>query len=126
MKTSILLLLATLVLVTYSVGQEPKALDKQTPTGDAKMHTVTGSKPDTIVLEPKPLPPMNPPLGDIARQARAAHAAAAKAEVIVDTDAAETEGAKTDTSKTDISKTDASTVDSASVDTANTDTAPQK
>jgi hypothetical protein len=123
MKTSIMLLLATLVLVTYSVGQEPKqALDKQTPTGDATMHTVTGSKPNTVVVEPKPLPPMNPPLGDIARQARAAHAAAAaKAEVIVDTDTAETDGAKTETSKPD-----SSTSDTLTSNTAITDIAPQK
>jgi hypothetical protein len=126
MKTSIMLLLATLALVTYSAGQEPKALDKQTPTSDAKMHTATGSKPNTVVVEPKPLPPLNPPLGDIARQARATRAASAKAEVVVDTDTVETDAAKTDTSKTDTSKTDISTVDTATVETPNRDTAPQK
>ena len=38
-------------------------------------------------IEPKALPPLNPSLGEIARQARAAHAAAAKAQVVVADDA---------------------------------------
>lgn len=93
MKTSLKLFLAGLVLLTQGFGQEPKqALAKQAPTPPAKNETViSGAAPQAIapVVEPKALPPMNPPLGDIARQARAAHAVAPKAQVVVETDTAE-------------------------------------
>src|SRR5262249_37538625 len=79
------------VLLTPAFAQEPKqALDKISSSGESKTETVvTGARqPEAPVVEPKALPVMNPPLGDIARQARAAHAAAQKAHVVVDTDTA--------------------------------------
>jgi hypothetical protein len=107
MKTFVKAFLATLVLVTCAAAQEPKqALDKQAPTGDSKMHTVTGSKPNTVVLEPKALPPLNPSLGDIARQARAARAAAQKAEVVVETDTVKADALEANTAETDTAETD--------------------
>lgn len=91
MNSSLKLLLAILMLASSGLCQEPKkALDKQTPTGEAKMQIVNGApKPAAPSVEPKALPPLNPPLGDIARQARAARAAAPKVEVVVETDTAQ-------------------------------------
>ncbi len=88
MSTSLKLLLAILMLASSALCQEPKkALDKETPTGEAKVQIVNGAaKPAAPSIEPKALPPLNPPLGDIARQARAARAAAPKAEMVVETD----------------------------------------
>ena len=90
MKTSVKLFLAGLVLVTQGFGQEPKqALAKPTPTRNETI--ISGAAPQAVapVVEPKALPPLNPPLGDIARLARAAHAASPKAQMVVETDAAE-------------------------------------
>jgi hypothetical protein len=91
MKTSLKLILAILMLVPGGLCQEPKkALNKETPTGDAKVQVVNGApKLAAPSVQPKALPPLNPPLGDIARQARAARAAAPKAEVVVETDTAQ-------------------------------------
>jgi hypothetical protein len=92
MKTSLKLFLAGLVLLTQGFGQEPKQALAKAPTAATKNETVvTGAAPQAAapVVEPKALPPMNPPLGDIARQARAAHAAAPKAQVVVETDTSE-------------------------------------
>jgi len=100
MKTSLKLLLAALVLLTQAFAQEPKqALDKISSSGETKTQTVVaGAKQhEAPVVEPKALPVLNPPLGDIARQARAAHAAAQKAHVVVDTDTA---APKTDDTET--------------------------
>ena len=94
MKTSLKLFLAGLVLLTQGFGQEPKqALTTQASTGEARKETIASSSPQPVapVVEPKALPPLDPPLGDIARQARAAHAAAPKAQVVVETDAVQQE-----------------------------------
>ena len=92
MKTSWKLLLAALVLVSCAFAQEPKqALAKQVSSGENKKEMiVSGARlPAAPTVEPKALPAMNPPLGDIARIARAAHNAAPKALMIVETDTAE-------------------------------------
>jgi hypothetical protein len=89
MQTSLKLFLASLVLLTQGFGQEPKqALTKQS-TGQTRKETIASASPQPVapVVEPKALPPLDPPLGDIARQARAARAAAPKAQVVVETDA---------------------------------------
>ncbi len=89
MKTSLMLVVAGLVLATQAFGQEPtQALAKQVATPQTiKAIIVTGSaQPDAPVIEPKALPVMNPTLGDIARQARADHANAPKAHSLVETD----------------------------------------
>jgi hypothetical protein len=78
------------VLLTQGFGQEPKqALTKQGSTAEARKETIASASPQAVapVVEPKALPPLNPPLGDIARQARAARAAALKARVVLETDA---------------------------------------
>ncbi len=91
MKTSLKLFLAGLVLLTQGFGQEPKQALAKASTAPTKNETVSGAPPQAVapVVQPKALPPLNPPLGDIARQARAAHAAAPKAQVVVETDTAE-------------------------------------
>lgn len=93
MKTSLKVFLASLVLLTHGFGQEPKqALAKPASTTPTKYETVvSGAAPQAAApaVQPKALPPLNPPLGDIARQARAAHAAAPKAQMVVETDTAE-------------------------------------
>jgi hypothetical protein len=93
MKTSLKLLLASMALLSLAYGQEPtQALTKQVSSAQAaKDVVVVSGVPQTAapVIEPKALPPMNPPLGDIARLARASHAAAPKALVVVETDTAE-------------------------------------
>ena len=92
MKTSLQVFLAGLVLLTQGFAQEPKqALAKQVTSGENRKEIVVNGAPlpPAPVLQPKALPPLNPPLGDIARLARAAHAAAAKAQVVVETDTAQ-------------------------------------
>ena len=92
MKTSLKLFLASLVLLTQGFAQEPKqALAKQVSSGEPKTErAVSGAPlPPAPVVQPKALPPLNPSLGEIARQARAAHSTAPKAQVIVETDTAE-------------------------------------
>jgi hypothetical protein len=92
MQTALRVFLAGLVLVTQGFAQEPKqSLAKQASSGESRRETVVNGAPlqAAPVLQPKALPPLNPPLGDIARLARAAHAAAPKAQVVVETDAAQ-------------------------------------
>jgi hypothetical protein len=92
MKTSLQVFLAGLVLLTPGFAQEPKqALAKHVSSGESRKETVVSGAPllPAPVLQPKALPPLNPPLGDIARLARVAHAAAPKAQVVVETDAAQ-------------------------------------
>ena len=89
MKTSLKLVLAGLVLLTQGFGQEPKqALAKQvaTPESRKKPSSQARRKLRLQCVQPKALPPLNPSLGEIARQARAAHAAAPKAQEVADTD----------------------------------------
>jgi hypothetical protein len=91
MKTSWKLLLASLVLVSCAFAQEPKqALAKQVSSGEAKKEMIVSGVPlpAAPTVEPKALPAMNPPLGDIARIARAAHNSAPKALMVVETDTA--------------------------------------
>lgn len=89
MKTSLKLVLAGLVLLTQGFGQEPKqALAKQVATPQSRKETIVTGAPQAAapVVQPKALPALNPSLGEIARQARAAHAAAPKAQEVADTD----------------------------------------
>src|SRR5690242_6767364 len=97
MKASLRVLVAGLVLLTQGFGQEPKQLlAKQASSSENKREMIVSGAPlpSAPVLEPKALPPMNPPLGDIARQARAARAAAPKAIVVVETDTADQQQSK--------------------------------
>jgi hypothetical protein len=92
MKISLKLFLASLALLTLGFGQEPKqALARQqSAVPGTKQNVASGvAQPGSPVVEPKALPPLNPPLGDIARQARAARAAAPKAQRSLETDTAE-------------------------------------
>jgi len=91
MKTSWKLLLAALVLVSCAFAQEPKqALARQVSSGETKKEMIVSGAPlpAAPTVEPKALPAMNPPLGDIARMARAAHNTAPKALMVVETDTA--------------------------------------
>jgi hypothetical protein len=100
MKTSLKLFLAGLVLLTQGFGQEPKQALAKASTAATKNETiVSGAAPQAVgpVVQPKALPPLNPPLGDIARQARAAHAAAPKAQMVVETDTAKQKEDKSQT-----------------------------
>lgn len=110
MKTSLKLFLASLVLLTQGFAQEPKqALAKQISSGGNKTETaVSGGAPlpPAPVVQPKALPPLNPSLGEIARQARAAHSTAPKAQVVVETDTAEQ---KTDHAETTVATTNQTT-----------------
>jgi hypothetical protein len=90
MKTWLQLLVTIAVLQTLGFGQEPKQTLKQAQVAVGGTATSASGRPQppAPVVEPKALPPLNPPLGDIARQARAAHAAALKAQVVVENDGA--------------------------------------
>jgi hypothetical protein len=90
MKRWLPLLVVIAVLQTQGLGQEPKHVLKQEPVVQGSVSTSASGRPQAPapVVEPKALPPLNPPLGDIARQARAAHAAALKAHGVVETDEA--------------------------------------
>ena len=81
------------VLLTVAFAQEPKhAVVAQEPAAGSAASTTqmiaTGSpqRPAPLV-EPKALPPLNPSLGEIARKARAVHAEAPKAQVVIADDA---------------------------------------
>jgi hypothetical protein len=93
MKTLSQMLIAGLVLVTPLFAQEPKhAVVPQETIAEAKVSTdqviATGSPQHSApVVQPKPLPALNPSLGEIARRARAAHAEAPKAQMVVADDA---------------------------------------
>ena len=90
MKTLLKLCIPLLVLLTPGFGQEPKtALIKDTPVAEHMEQTVTtgSAKEPAPKVEPKALPTLSPTLGEIARAARAAHAAAAKAQMVLDPDA---------------------------------------
>jgi hypothetical protein len=93
MKRVLTLIIAGLVLTASAFAQEPTravvAKDPVAPSGVSREQVVaTGSSQRTApVVQPKALPPLNPSLGEIARRARAAHAAAPKAQVVVAEDA---------------------------------------
>jgi hypothetical protein len=88
--TSLKLILASLLLLTQAFGQEPKkSLAQLSPDGKTQIVVAGTAQAPAPAIEPKALPPLNPPLGDIARQARAAHAGAQKAQMVVETDTAQ-------------------------------------
>src|SRR5580700_3701875 len=71
--TTLKLILGGLILLTAAFGQEPKQpLAKQVSSTGGSTPTIDNGAPQQAapVIEPKALPAMNPPLGDIARQAR--------------------------------------------------------
>jgi hypothetical protein len=87
MKPVLKLLIASLVLLTQGFAQEPKKAIVPHDSGVVQSRdqiTATGSaKQPAPEVQPKALPTLSPSLGDIARAARAAHAAAPKAQVVV-------------------------------------------
>jgi hypothetical protein len=93
MKPLSKLLIAGLVLLTTAFAQEPKhavvAQDPIAHSGASTEQMVATGAPqrDAPVVEPKALPPLNPSLGEIARKARAAHAVAPKAQMVLADDA---------------------------------------
>ena len=93
MKLLFKLLLGGVVLLTTAFAQEPtRAVVSQEPVAPSaasrEQVIVTGSPQRSAPLvQPKALPPLNPSLGEIARRARAAHAAAPKAQVVIADDA---------------------------------------
>jgi hypothetical protein len=93
MKLLLKLLFGGVVLLTVAFAQEPKhAVAAQEPlaqSGASTEQMVTTGSPQrpAPMVEPKALPPLNPSLGEIARKARAAHAAAPKAQVVLADDA---------------------------------------
>ncbi len=94
MRLLLKVLIGGVVLLTTAFAQEPKhAVVAQEPVTQSAASTTevvigTGSpeRPAPMVA-PKALPPLNPSLGEIARKARAAHAAAPKAQVVLADDA---------------------------------------
>lgn len=93
MKTLLRLLITALVLMTPGFAQEPKhavapqeTIAETAVSRDQTIATGSPQRPAPMV-QPKALPPLNPSLGEIARRARAAHAAAPKAQVVVADDA---------------------------------------
>jgi hypothetical protein len=90
MKTLLKLLIGGVVLLTQGWAQEPKhAIVSQDPAVQSREQSIASGSPQrpAPVVRPKALPPLSPSLGDIARAARAAHAAAPKAQVVVADDA---------------------------------------
>jgi len=93
MKTWLTVLITGLVLTAPALAQEPKhAVAAQDPVSRSSASTqqmvATGSpQPTAPVVQPKALPLLTPSLGEIARRARAAHAEAPKAQVVVADDA---------------------------------------
>jgi len=93
MKTLSHVVITGLVMVTPLFAQEPKrAVVPQETIAETKISTdqlVATGAPQRRAPEvlPKALPPMNPTLGEIARRARAAHADAPKAQMVVADDA---------------------------------------
>jgi hypothetical protein len=93
MKLLLKLLIAGLVLLTAGFAQEPKhavvAQEPASPSAASTEQMIAMGSPQrpAPVVQPKALPPLNPSLGEIARKARAAHAAAPKAQVVLADDA---------------------------------------
>jgi hypothetical protein len=93
MKLLLKLLIAGLVLLTTGFAQEPThavvAQEPAAPSAASREQSVATGSPQrpAPMVEPKPLPPLNPSLGEIARKARAARAAAPKAQVVLADDA---------------------------------------
>jgi hypothetical protein len=93
MKRLLKVLIGVLVLLTTAFAQEPKhAVVAQEPIAQSgasttQMITTGSASRPAPKVQPKALPPLNPSLGEIARKARAEHAAAQKAEVVIADDA---------------------------------------
>lgn len=93
MKLLLKLLIGGVVLVATALAQEPKhavvAQDPVTNSGASTEQMVATGSPQgsAPVVEPKALPALNPSLGEIARKARAAHAVAPKAQMVLADDA---------------------------------------
>lgn len=89
MKLLLKLFIAGLVLLTTGFAQEPThamaAHEPVAPSAASSAQMIITGSPQrpAPVLQPRALPPLSPSLGEIARKARAAHAAAPKAEVVV-------------------------------------------
>jgi len=93
MKRLLKLLIGGVLLMATVFAQELKrgALPQE-PVAQHQASTeqiiATGVRhPSAPVIQPKALPPLNPSLGEIARRARAAHAEAPKAKLVVAEDA---------------------------------------
>ena len=90
MKALLKLLILLLVPLTQGFGQEPQRIAvKPGPGAQSRQQIVATGAPQrpAPMVQPKALPQLSPTLGDIAREARAAHAAAAKAQVVLDPEA---------------------------------------
>jgi hypothetical protein len=93
MNTMPKVIIANLVLLAAGFAQEPKraVVPQQTiaETGVSREQIIAAGSEQrpAPTVEPKALPPLNPSLGEIARKARAAHAVAPKAQVVVADDA---------------------------------------
>jgi hypothetical protein len=93
MKMLSQMVIGGLVMVTPLFAQEPKhAVVAQETIAETKISTdqiIATGAPERRAPQvlPKALPPMNPTLGEIARRARAAHAEAPKAQMVVADDA---------------------------------------
>jgi hypothetical protein len=91
MKTLLRFLVPGLVLLTQAFAQEPNlehtGIKRERISVASELTVSTGSRERHIpLLQPETLPALNPPLGDIARQARAARASAPKAQVVLEKD----------------------------------------
>jgi hypothetical protein len=93
MKLLLKVLIGAVVLMATAFAQEPShAVVAQEPAKQSAASTeqfvATGSpQRPAPAVEPKALPPLNPSLGEIARKARAAHATAPKAQMVLADDA---------------------------------------
>ena len=89
MKLLLKVLIGAAVLLTVAFAQEPKhAVAPQEPVAasaasSTQMIATGDAQRPAPKVEPKAMPPLNPSLGEIARQARAAHAKAVKAQVVI-------------------------------------------
>ncbi len=93
MKLPLMLFVAFLLLLTPGFAQEPKhaveAQEPATPKATSTQQMIATGSPQgpAPVVQPKALPLLNPSLGEIARKARAAHAEAPKAQLVLADDA---------------------------------------
>ena len=93
MRLLLKILIGGVVLLTAAFAQEPKhavvAKEPVTQSGASTAQVISTGSPErpAPIVQPKALPPLNPSLGEIARKARAAHAEAPKAQLVVAEDA---------------------------------------
>jgi hypothetical protein len=91
MKTFLRFVVPVLVLLAHGFAQEPNHEHtgiKREQISVASEPTVSSSSRERYppFLQPETLPVLNPPLGDVARKARAVRATAPKAEVVLEKD----------------------------------------